>query len=404
MKLTSLALQKMILPTCGQVDVFDLILPAFGVRVTPKGTKTFFVMTRLNGKKKLTRVSIGRYPALGLAEARQAARAALELAANGSDPRSKTSAASPTSLAGTERFDTVADEFLDNYARRRLRPATIRQYEYTLNRICAKWHSRPLISLSKRDILHLLEGLEMEGKLALADATYRYLNRFFRWCFERDYIERSPMEGIRWTHHVGSRERFLEPSEISDVWNGIKRLGYPFGPMLQILLLTGQRRDEVAGMRWSEISFDENNPIWEIPSERTKNKKRHLVPLVPDVLKILVACPRESEFVFTTTGRTPVSGFSKTKSRLAEIISKVRSARGDKEDLADWRFHDFRRTFSTHASETLGVEPHIIEATINHMSGTKAGVAGVYNRATYLTGRREALSRWATYVIELARA
>ena len=398
MKLTDLGVKKLPAPSNAQVDYFDTLLPAFGVRVSPKGTKTYFVMTRISGSSKLCRISIGRYPELGLSDAREAARSALQVSAAGRDPRKKSDPKSPISLAGTERFDRVSQGFLESHVRRRLRASTIRQYEHTLGVICSRWHAWPLSSVTKREVLTRLDELESDGKFALSDATYRYLNRFFRWCVERDYLERSPTEGIRRTHRIASRARFLDVSEIAEIWSVLHQLGYPFGPLLQLLLLTGQRLGEVAGMRWNELHDLDGEATWEIPANRTKNNRPHLVPLTPLVIRIIRSCPKSSDFVFSSTGRTPASGFSKAKMRLSKLMGEARTARGESPDLPDWRFHDFRRSFATHANETLGAEPHIVEAVLNHVSGTRAGIAGVYNRATYMSGRREALNRWSKFV------
>jgi integrase len=178
--------------------------------------------------------------------------------------------------------------------------------------------------------------------------------------------------------------------------------GTTFGNVVRILLLTGQRRAEVAGMRWSEFrDLDSETAIWEIPSERTKNKQQHLVPLGQSVRAILHSVPRSGEFVFTTTGITPVSGFGKAKARIDAHINALRRADGlDKID--EWTLHDLRRTMVTVMNEKLGILPHVVEAVVNHMSGlAKAGVAGVYNRALYLDDRRRALDAWAVYLDEI---
>jgi integrase len=351
-------------------------------------------MARVSGSRKLSRMSIGRFPAIGLAEARQTARSALEMAATGVDPRSNQGNSAPLILTATATFGNAAEEFLQTYAERRLRSNTIRQYRHTLAGICAAWRSTPVKALSRRDVLGLLDRLEADGKLAMADASYRYLSRFFRWCVERDYLETSPTLGIRRTHKTKSRERVLQHEEIADVWEGLSHMGYPFGPLLQVLLLTGQRRDEVAGMRRDELRDWETNPVWEIPASRTKNARPHIVPIVPAVSEIIDGLPGKGLFVFSTNGIRPVSGFSKAKKRLTKAIGDARTKRGALPDLPDWRFHDFRRSFATHSAERLGYEPHIIEAVINHISGARAGVAGVYNRAAYLDGRRKCLEKW----------
>jgi len=399
LKLTDFGVKNLAAPAAGQIDYFGLLLTAFGVRVSPKGTKTFFVMARVKGSTKLTRMSIGRFPAITLADARQTARLALEFAGSGINPQPDGRPGEKRNIASTASFGDAADEFLRTYVARRLRPSTMRQYQHTLNDICASWRSSPVKSISRRDVLALLDRIEFDGKFALADATYRYLSRFFRWCVEREYSDSSPIFGVRRSHTVASRERVLKPEEIGDVWNGLSHIGYPFGPLLQVLLLTGQRRDEVAGMRRDELCDWTTNPSWEMPGSRTKNGRPHIVPIVSAVQNIIGTLPNHGQFVFSTNGVSPPSGFSRAKIRLAKVIGDLRNQRGALPALPDWRFHDFRRSFATHSSEHLGFEPHIIEAVLNHISGTKAGVAGVYNRAKYLNGRRECLEKWTTFVI-----
>ena len=158
-----------------------------------------------------------------------------------------------------------------------------------------------------------------------------------------------------------------------------------FGPLLKLLLLTGCRLNEVAGMRRSEIE----GGVWTIPGARTKNKRTHVVPLAQPAAA-LIENLKGSDFLVTTTGRTPVSGWSKIKVRLDKAMG----------DVPPWQLHDLRRTAATGMAE-LGIAPHIVEATLNHISGAKAGVAGTYNRAAYAEQKRDALERWADHVERL---
>jgi len=196
----------------------------------------------------------------------------------------------------------------------------------------------------------------------------------------------NPALGMFKPPQAKARDRVLTDDELRRFWPVTVALDYPFGPILQLLLLTGQREGEVAGMRWSELSAD--LATWMLPGGRTKNGRSHVVPLPPMARRIIEAvhiaiegCP----LVFTTNGRTTPSGFSKVKRRLDAQMSPD----------APWRLHDLRRTAVTGMSE-IGIQPHIVEATVNHISGYKAGIAGVYNRAEYLPERKAALERWAS--------
>jgi integrase len=192
----------------------------------------------------------------------------------------------------------------------------------------------------------------------------------------------------------------LEDAEIVLFWSAAEKLNAPFGAMCKLLLLTGARLREVAGMRRAELSAD--GATWLVPGTRTKNGKPLNVPLPPLAREILASVQQvagKPGYVFTTTGTTPVSGFSKTKRRLDELMAEA-AAETDEEEIPAWRLHDLRRTCAT-GMANIGVPPHIVEACINHISGAKAGVAGVYNRAEYGPEKKAALERWANYVAEL---
>ena len=190
----------------------------------------------------------------------------------------------------------------------------------------------------------------------------------------------------------------------SPAFKVLEDLSWPFGPLFQLLALTGQRRGEVAGMRWDELrGLGNTGALWDLPAHRTKNGQSHLVPLGPAVQGILAAIPRASPLVFSTNTSTPVSGFSKAKRGLDEQLKKRRSAQG-RPALLSWTLHDLRRTAVTVMNERLGIQPHVVEAVVNHTSGAaKRGVAGVYNRALYLDDRRSALEAWASYVTRLLK-
>jgi integrase len=188
-------------------------------------------------------------------------------------------------------------------------------------------------------------------------------------------------------------------AEIKAVWRAIEAVGYDFAPPLKLLFLTGQRRDEVFGIRRSELEgLDTNGPVWTIPKLRTKNKKEHKVPLAPLVAAIIKDAigkiDKDQDIIFSNTGgRTPLSGFSCTKKRLDKAAN-----------IKEWRLHDFRRTMATLMADRLKVRPHVIEAILNHISTAesgKGGVAGVYNRAEYMDEKRSALEAWEQFILNL---
>jgi integrase len=231
------------------------------------------------------------------------------------------------------------------------------------------------------------------------------LSGLFKWALQKRKVTVNPCIGVWHPGAPPARERVLTEAEIRWLWKASDEIGSPFGAVFQLLLLTGARLAEVTGMRHGELS--ENGAIWTIPGERTKNHRTHLVPLPPLACEIIADIPRiesPAGFVFTTAGKRPVSGFSKAKPQLdREMLKQARSEAKDagrdptKITVADFRLHDLRRTAATGMAD-LGVQPHIIEAVLNHVSGHKAGVAGIYNRAVYAAEKQAALERWAAHV------
>jgi integrase len=378
-------------------------MPAFGLRLSHHGSKSWFLMTRLDGR--LLRVTLGRYPAISLADAREQARGAARVASEGRDPRLINAEAKRKRHEERQNtYRACAADFLEKHAKRRLRPSTQREYRRILTGADTRhWCEKPIVQLTKRDVLDVLEAIDRRGSPGAAKRTLVYLRKFFNWCAERDILTVVPTDRIRAPHPEVKRDRVLSEEELRCVLQAIDAEQSIFRPLIRILLLTGQRRAEVAGMRWSELrNLDGTDALWEIPSERTKNKQSHLVPLSPAVRKIIRSMPKVGDLVFTTTGETPVSGFGRAKERLDARVNAARSAEG-LPHISAWTLHDLRRTMVTVMNERLGVAPHIVEAVVNHMSGlAKAGVAGVYNRALYLEDRRLALHAWAKYLARLA--
>jgi integrase len=269
--------------------------------------------------------------------------------------------------------------------------------------LAERWADRPVTAIDGHDIYGVVDEARRRGipgimrrNEGLSDArgraAGRALSKFFAWLLQHRRITTNPCVGVWKPSAPQARERVLNDNEIGWFWHAASSLGPPFGPLLQLLLLTGQRLGEVSGMRREELHAD---GTWHLPGNRTKNRKQHKVPLSPllnqliDSVAVIENCP----FVFSTTGQTPVSGWSKTKQRLDAIMLRL----ADKETIAPWTLHDLRRTAVTHMAE-LGIAPHVIEAVVNHISGAKAGVAGTYNRAEYAAEKAAALTRWTQHV------
>jgi integrase len=403
-RLTAAAVDKFRPPETGQIEYFDAHLPAFGLRISYSGTKAWFVTTRV--ERKLTRITLGRHPAMSLSDAREKARKVIEQAKGGTDPRQ--AQAEEQRQKEKERrttFGWVAGLFIERHVQRNLRPNTAREYRRILQGPdTAEWHSRPISSVTKPEVLDLLHRMESRGVPAAANRALAYLSKFFNWCIEQDYLTASPTARVRALTSTRSRERVLTPEELTWIWKALEGSTSIFAGLFKVLLLTGQRRGEAGGMRWDELrDLGTSQAMWELPASRTKNRQVHLVPLAPEVQAILSSLPRTGPLVFTSRSATSISGFSKAKATLDQRLAALRAEAG-LAPLPPWTLHDLRRTMVTMMNERLGIAPHVVEAVVNHMSGpSKQGVAGVYNRATYLADRRQALDRWADFVRTLSR-
>ncbi|MFW6028568.1 MAG: tyrosine-type recombinase/integrase, partial [bacterium] len=310
-------------------------------------------------------------------------------------------------------FAIMADQFLDRYARPKLRARTVEEYTRTLKGERTRaWLAKPIASISRRDVMSLLDDLEAEGKHPTAKLTLAYLRKFFGWCAERDAISEVPTYRIRLNGTVKPRERVLSLDELQRVWWAADKVGGAGGALVKLLMLNGQRRHETSMMRWRDLSGLENgSALWSIPGEVTKNHRPHDVPLAPEAVAVIRSLPiiaiqtdtgeDWSEFVLTTTGRTPWSGFSKLKAQIDKQLA-AQIAEEEAEPLAPWTMHDLRRSLVTGMNDRGLAPPHIIEAIVNHISGHRGGIAGIYNKAVYMDERRRALEAWAKLIADPA--
>jgi integrase len=358
-----------------RVDHFDAVQRGLGVRVAPSGLKTWFVMRRINGSMK--RVTIGRYPEVSLADARSKAMEVLENIAKGAPPVRQ-----PTMTVSK----LMEEWFRREQNSRRGADEKRRALEYDLLPAIG---TRPADQISRADIHDLIDHIVDRGAPVHANRVLAYLRRMFAWATERDLIPASPVVGVKPPSPERSRDRTLAPSELKQVWDGTFDLPEPFGAFFRVLVLTGQRRSEVAGARWSEIDLDRHE--WTIPASRAKNGNAHIVHLSKQAAANLTGATRikDCDFVFTTTGKTPISGFSKAKRSLDTL------------SVTGWTIHDLRRTFATLGTGTLGIDPVVMDKILNHRSGVVTGVAAVYQRAAYLDQRRAAMEAWGRYVEDL---
>jgi len=370
-----------------RIEVWDAKLPGFGVRVSPSGTKSFVLVYRFRGVPR--RLTLGRYPVLGLGDARELAKEALNQVARGIDPSQGKEQGPATYL-----FGEIKEEFVRVHCGRRNRERTRKETARILQfDFVSRWKRRDIRDIGRKDIVGVLDAIMERGAPIAANNALAAIRKFFNWCFERGLITSNPCNGIKKPAKSETRDRVLTDEELRSIWQASDRVGYPFGVLVQLLLLTAQRRTEVATMRWRDI--DLSSGVWSIPAELTKNGKPHLVPFSTLALARLASLPRLHEsFVFPARGneKSTFSGFSKLKAKTDQVS-----------EVQGWTLHDLRRSAATHMGR-LGVAPHVVERILNHESGSFRGVAGVYNRFQYLPEMREGLERWAQHLEGLISA
>jgi Site-specific recombinase XerD len=382
-KLTAVMVERIKAPTKGRLEIMDSIVTGLSLRVTEKGHKSWCVSYRV-GSPTVRRLTLGPYPLLDLVKARDAARSALQLVERGIDPA--LARAEQARAEADRRKDTVealVGRFITKYAKPKNRDW--RNTERIFDRhVLPKWRNRPVDSISRKDVVQLLDSIVDKGFPSAANHTLAAVRKMFNWAAERGELESNPCLYIKPPSKVVERDRVLTDIELVAVWKAAEQMGYPFGTLVQMLLVTGQRREEVAQMRWEQIA----NNTWTLPRTRTKADRAHDVPLSSLAMAILSSIPRfTGPYVFTTTGgKKPVSGHSKAKARL-DAKSGVR----------DWCIHDLRRTCGTGLAR-LGVPLATISRVLNHAEG---GVTRIYARHSYLPEKREALEVWGIYVDKL---
>lgn len=398
-------------PGSARREIADGGLPGLYLVVQPSGSMSWAIRYRFGGRPR--KMTVGNYPLFGLAKARELAGAALRSVAEGKDPGAVKLSEAAARSNPSNLVVAQLDQFLTRYVKQRNRESTARETERFVNLYLRKrWQHKLLADITRREIIDLLDEIAESHPIS-ANRVHAILRRFFNWCIERDVIAISPVANVTAPGEVVSRDRTLSRDEIRLAWLASEKIGWPFGPMVKLLLLTGQRRDEIASAQWSEFDLAAEVPAWTIPKERAKNGKAHVVPLAPAVVEILEGLPRvkgDVDFVLTTTGRTGVSGFSRSKTLLdaamIEIAKDEAEARGEEDfesQVAPWRLHDLRRTCASGMAE-LGQPVHVVEAVLNHKSGSIKGVAAVYNRYEYAEEKRRALFSWAAHVTSLVDA
>jgi integrase len=384
-------------------EVRDTVVPGFGVRVTDKGAKTYVLVARYPGSANPTRRALAAHGEITLEGARRKARHWLELLEQGIDPRTEIERrrlVEQRKRANT--FGAVAEEFIRDKLPGERKG---REVEADLRReFIPAWGDRPIADIAAADVRAIIKQVKDRGAVYQAHNLLGEVRRLFSWAIDQEAygLETSPCDRLKPKVIIGAkkpRARILDNDELAAFWRATGRLGYPYGPLARVLLLSGQRHREVAEARWSE--FDLEKKLWTIPAPRMKSDAPHVVPLSDDVIAILQSLPRfkKADHLFSTTfGEKPTVISDKAKNRLDTRMLRTLKAmarkRGDdrtRVELKPWVIHDLRRTLRTHLS-ALRIPDHIAEMVIGH---GRQGLQRVYDQHRYVDEMREALTLWA---------
>jgi integrase len=364
-------------------EIPDRHMPNLYLVLQPSGHRSWAIRYRVGGRSR--KHTIGAYPAIDLKAARELAAKAFRVVAEGRDPGYEKALSRSIQ---SDSVEAVVELFFERHCKRVNRPRTIEGTRQLLDlHVLPRWRRRLIKDISRRDVIDLLDGIVASGRPISANRTFTTIRKMFNWALERDIIDVSPCAGVRRPTPEVSRDRALSDAELGDVWRAVDKLSRPYATLVKLLALTGQRRDEVARMRWAELDFDAR--LWSLPAERVKNGRLHIVPLSKPVLDILAALPRLGHFVLTTDGRTASNNFTINKRRLDALLPP---------DMPPWRMHDLRRTVASGLAK-LGVNLPVIEKVLNHVSGSFAGIVGVYQHHDFACEKRAALDAWAAHVM-----
>jgi integrase len=390
-KLTAATVEKLELPP-GEADriFFDDSLKGFGLRFRSGGKRTWIVQYRLGSKQR--RVIIGTLETHDVPAARKLAKDMLARVHQGGDPQVEKA---ERRAEAAETLGSLVDSYLMRYAARRLKPGTLTDVERYLRRHWAPLSERPARKVTRANVASRLADIAEESGGYAANRARAALNALYAWAIAEGLSDANPVVGTRKAVDEIARDRVLTDTELAAIWN--EAGDGDFGAIARLLILTGQRREEVAAMTWDEVDLD--GAAWRIGGDRTKNARAHEVPLATRAVEILRAAERrdgrDGRTLVFGSRKGPFSGWSKAKAaldgRLAASLGRTPTP---------WRLHDIRRTVATRMAD-VGVQPHVIEAVLNHVSGHKAGVAAVYNRASYANEKRIALNLWGEHVAAL---
>jgi integrase len=393
-------------PTPGsQVDYFDTMTPGFGVRVSERGTKTFVYLYSLGGKVR--RMKIGRYPEMSLAKARTKASDIRDAVREGRDPRvEKQQQKIEEARKKGDIYAAAVEDFIKRYAIGEKHNRSFKEQRRLLFKVNEGWHDISVSSITSREIRETLEAIRDDGHGYAANRAFEVLRTFFKWLEYDERVTVDPMRKVR--NPFGgeqARERVWTNDELRRIWLAADKLGKLEAPYLKLLLLLGQRRDEVAGIRWDEITEKEikENEIdgrqfkgltWQLPAIRGKSKRLHTFPLSNTAIEILNAVPRVNGSAFVFPGRGTRDGKPCPMTVGRKLQERIQKA----SRVSDFTFHDARRTFGTGLA-ALNIAPHIRAECLNH---ARRGVSDIhYQQDEYLPEQFSAFQAWDNHIAKL---
>jgi integrase len=374
--LTDAAAQRLRPPASGQMDHFDRQYPGLVLRISSHGRKTWNYLFRINGK--LRRMTLDTFPVMTVADAHDAWRDARDQVRAGRDPTRKEG-------RGATDFKAVLEEWL---ARDQAGNKTLGTVRRTLeNDVLPVWADRNIGTIGRRDVLDVIDKVTDRGAVIAARRLHSYLHRLFGWALGRGIVEINPLAGLPKPGSETKRDRVLSDPELIAVWNAASEIGHPYGPAVQLLILTGARREEIGQLQWSEV----DGGCITLDGSRCKNGEAHIIPLSKPARAIIEALPRiaGSDFVFTKGGTRPVASWDKVKPKFDQLAS-----------VEGWRIHDLRRTTAT-GLQKLGTPLQVTEACLGHTAGSRGGIVGVYQRHDYANEKHAALEAWGAHVMAL---
>jgi integrase len=389
MKLTAKSVAVLKLPP-GKTDhiEWDDDVAGFGLRLREGGGRSFVFQYKIGGRHR--RLNLGAVSAIDVGKARETAKDLYARVRLGQDPAGEKTEAK---VKAAETFAATAARFLE-HQRLRLRPRSYPDVERHLLVHAKALHGLQLARVARRDIATVIAAVAENSGATTGNRVRTSLSTFFSWAMMRGLVESNPVVGTM-RNRERSRERVLEPAELHAIWTNLA--GDHFGAIIKLLALTGQRASEIAALCWSEV----RDNVIVLPSDRTKNHRVHVVPLSKTARAIIDAQShrtnadgRPRDLIFGLA-EGPFSGWSNSKEKLD---ARIKEATG--KPLPHWTPHDLRRTAATGMAE-LGIQPHVIEAVLNHISGHRAGVAGIYNRASYEREKAVALDLWAEHLMAI---